>query len=206
VANLLQGPAAGALGESSVAALETAAEAAVAETAAAGGVGAVTLVGAAKAALITVGVALLAWMGYEGYGAVSAKLEQWRAEQQAQEQQQRVQDHVGSGFAPAVEESETGYYAVQLTNDDNGTLSVQSVEKVESGTLRTCDFLHGGLCAADGGRDTPASLDRLGRFDTAEEAWAWLCGQVTNVQAPALASGHTADYKGTIVSIESSCK
>lgn len=104
---------------------------------------------------------------------------------------------------PAPEPELTGYYAIEALSFSNMTLSVRTVQQVESGELRNCDFLHGGLCEEG---DPPAEIRILaGPFETADEAEAWLCERMTDIHPPPLAAGLVADFEGQTVSTEVGC-
>lgn len=98
------------------------------------------------------------------------------------------------------------YYLVVVTNTSPNIYSVRSKESVDSGSLLTCMFLNGGLCAGsivdtpngpvDAGADTPATFGSKTPFnsdndsDAKRAAWEKLCSDLGDIRVAPLAAGY----------------
>ena len=138
-------------------------------------------------------------------GAVAAVIEEREnlPPGQAQDPQVVFPGDAGAGQA--------AYYVVVVSNTSPQIYSVRSKESVDSGSLLTCDFLNGGLCAGTevitpngpvmAGADTPAAFGSQAPFTAASDsdaklaAWRHLCSALTDIRVTPLAAGYIG-FKG----------
>lgn len=138
-------------------------------------------------------------------GAVEAVIEEREnlPEGQAQDPQVVFPEDSGAGQA--------AYYLVVISNTSPQIYSVRSRESVDSGTLLTCHFLNGGLCAGsvvdtpngpvDAGADIPAAFGSKQLFtatddaDAKRQAWQQLCNELSDIRVAPLAAGYIG-FKG----------
>ena len=101
---------------------------------------------------------------------------------------------------------QSAYYLVIVENVSRPTYSVRSQGSVDSGTLLTCAFLNGGLCAGstvdapngpvDAGADIPAVFSSKTLFTDSDDsvartnAWTELCDRLTDIRVSPLAAGY----------------
>jgi len=145
-------------------------------------------------------------------GAVAAVIEEREnlAPGQARDPEVVLPGDAGSGQAE--------YYLVVVDNNSPKIYSVRSKESVDSGSLLTCDFLNGGLCAGsvvdtpngpvDAGADIPASFSSKTLFtgasdsDAKRAAWEKLCADLSDIRVAPLAAGYIGFRGGTAFTID----
>ena len=124
-------------------------------------------------------------------------------EGQAQDPQVVLPEDSGAGQAE--------YYLVVVGNTNPKIYSVRSKESVDSGSLLTCDFLNGAMCAGsvidtpngpvEAGADIPAAFDSKRLFAAADDfdarrtAWQKLCSDLSDIRVAPLAAGYIG-FKG----------
>lgn len=188
-----------------------------------GSAGLVTLKGILIGGLVLVGVALTTTIGVTAYQAYSAGAEadeaEAIAERTGQLAEERRLDHEADISTPDQDFGFGGYAAIQVTNHSGQAVAVRSMDAIArhqdgSQPMLLCNFMHGGRCPGDV-VNTPngnvtiesspvAAITVLHQADSSAEAWAFLCGRLTEVRTANMADGFMGNFQGQTVTVDRS--